>query len=62
MSLMTSLHIVKMYFSLNFIILREMFTLLGIIQNHAERRNMLENIPQIPVISNLTELLFQNFH
>lgn len=35
-----------------------MFTLVGIIQNNAWGRNVQENIAQIPVISNLIELLF----
>lgn len=62
MSLMMSLHIVKIYFSLNFNILRGMLTLAGIIQNNAQRKIMLEDIPQNPVISKWIELLFQYFH
>lgn len=58
MSLMMSLHIVKMYFSPNFNILRGMFTLASIIQTKSKKGMENEN----PFISNWIELLFHYFH
>lgn len=42
------LHIVGINFSLTFNIFRGMFTLVGIIQNNAQGRNVQENIAQNP--------------